>query len=229
MRKVLLFSMLLCLGSSGCDMPQDQRGTLERVRGGTMNVGIVDNPPWATMDNGAVTGVEAALVQDLARELKADIHWVKGNYLTLAEALKAQQIDLLIGGLTMDVPSSSQLGLSTVYARTSTAVAVPPGTAVPAKLEGLTIAARRGDPAAAELPSSVQRQWTENRRGSGLPVLAQDWEIAAWGYIPTGFQIKRHRHVVAVPPGENAFLRRLDRFLKDRGRAVLQILEKGDG
>src|SRR3712207_7643050 len=39
---------LLALVAAACDLPRDPEGTLQRVRGGTMRVGVVERRPWTT-------------------------------------------------------------------------------------------------------------------------------------------------------------------------------------
>ena len=204
-----------CAALFGCDMPADQRGTLERVRGGVVFVGVIENKPWASLSQGP-QGLEVALVEEFARELKAEIRWVGGGYPALWRGLRGGRVDLLIGGLTKDIPGSDKIGLSIAYLEDASIVAVPPGTDPPLQLAGETVAVRPGDPAAAELPASATIEWLETPRESALPVVARDWEVAAWGYQATKFTLQRDKHVLAVPPGENAFLRRLDRFLQTR-------------
>lgn len=37
----------------GCDWPRDAAGTLNEVRGGTLRVGVTDNPPWVVLQDDA--------------------------------------------------------------------------------------------------------------------------------------------------------------------------------
>src|SRR3712207_7170238 len=91
----ILLAVLLAL--SGCGFPGDPRGTLERVRGGEMRVGMVENPPWT---GGGPSGVEAELVDDFARELDAETVYVRGTTPELLEATKQGEVDILVGGFT---------------------------------------------------------------------------------------------------------------------------------
>lgn len=47
-------------------------------------------------------------------------------------------------------------------------------------------------------------------------------------YLTTGYG-RRAEHVVAVPPGENGWLVRLERFLFDRGERARELLRAGGG
>lgn len=225
MRWRLFLSGLLLLSVEACDLPTDQRGTLDRVQNSRIYVGVIENWPWATLRKKQAEGVEADLVKAFADTLNAKVEWIGGGFPALSRALEVGQIDLLIGGLTSRPPAKERLGLSTIYFRTTSRVATPPGARTTENLKAVTIAARPQDPAAAELPGNVSVRWTDDLRSSQLPILAQDWEIAAWGYMATRFVAAHTDHVIAVSPGENAFLRRLDLFLRDKKEVVPSILK----
>ena len=62
---------LVVFSSAGCGFPRDPMGTPERVREGTMHVGLVPNGPWTRMD-GRPSGVEVELVESFADDLGAE-------------------------------------------------------------------------------------------------------------------------------------------------------------
>ena len=41
-----------------------------------------------------------------------------------------------------------------------------------------------------------------------------DWQVPARGLVPTEVVLSRDEHVMAVPQGENAWIMRLERFLR---------------
>jgi hypothetical protein len=45
-----------------CDFPRDAEGTLARVRGGTMRVGVGEHTPWVRLTSQEPEGVEPALL-----------------------------------------------------------------------------------------------------------------------------------------------------------------------
>ena len=48
---------------TGCRFPVDTAGTLERVRDGTLRVGVIDSPPFAVVHaDQEPTGIEVELV-----------------------------------------------------------------------------------------------------------------------------------------------------------------------
>jgi polar amino acid transport system substrate-binding protein len=92
-----LMAVLLC----GCDFPRDPEGTLDRVRGGVMRVGVTPADPWVALhESGDPTGVEVELVRRFAETLDARVEWVEGSETDLMEALHGRQLDLVIAGLT---------------------------------------------------------------------------------------------------------------------------------
>src|SRR5437764_14048952 len=79
---------------ASCDLPRDADGTLRRIRGGTVRVGVVVDTPWVTDSAGGFGGVEAGLVRSLARSLEADIVWTRGQQSDLLETLHRRQLDI---------------------------------------------------------------------------------------------------------------------------------------
>jgi hypothetical protein len=48
--------------TASCDLPRDANGTLSRVRGGVLRVGVSLNGPWTMRSDNRVTGSEVLLV-----------------------------------------------------------------------------------------------------------------------------------------------------------------------
>jgi polar amino acid transport system substrate-binding protein len=213
-----MVAVALGLAVGGCErVPRDPEGTLERARGGTIRVGIAANPPWTRPGPDRTGGIEARLVEDFARSLNARVAWVSGGESDLLRALESFQLDIVIGGLTDDTKWDRRVGLTRPYVRTKTLVGEAPGAASVTDLTGKEVAVRQGDPAARTLESKGAKPlisvdpWTNTKL-----VAAQGWQLLARGYAATRFILEEHRHVMAVPPGENAFLLHLERFLKSR-------------
>jgi polar amino acid transport system substrate-binding protein len=102
----------LILSSVACGLPRDSDGTLDRVRGGSMRVGVVVDTPWTTDSAGGVGGIEAALVRSLASGLSARIDWVRGQEGQLLSSLEKRDIDLVIGGLNAASPWSRKVAFT---------------------------------------------------------------------------------------------------------------------
>jgi hypothetical protein len=138
---------LVAFSLAGCEFLRDPMGTLDRVRGGQMRVGVVANEPWTRLD-GRPSGVEVEL----------------------------EEID-------------------------ATAAHLKEEGAVPVPVEEL---------------ARVE-----------MPVAAHGWQLRAWGFEPTGVELPEEGHVMAVPPGENGWLVRLERFLgehRDEAEDLLSLI-----
>ena len=130
--------LLAVLATAACNLPRDPDGTLDRVRGGTMRVGMVVDTPWVTDSAEGAGGIERTIVNDLARELGAKVEWHKGTAEHLLEALHDRDLDLVIGGFTASSPWKQQVAMTKPYYTDTTmvrgkrkeephAVAVAPG------------------------------------------------------------------------------------------------------
>jgi len=110
--------MVLALATaSACNLPRDADGTLKRVAGGPMRVGVVVHPPWVTDANGQIGGVEAVLVQRIADNVGArSVEWVRAPESTLVESLKQRQLDVVVGGLTADLPWTTEIAFTRPFA-----------------------------------------------------------------------------------------------------------------
>lgn len=218
--------ILLCLAAAACD-PKDADGTLERVRGGTLRVGMVVDTPWVTDSAGAAGGVEGALVADLARRLHARPEWVRAPEGDLMNALKSRELDLVIGGLAAKTPYAKEVGLTRPFYTDTVAIGATAGSPADV-LKGRYVAVKAGDPAAAYVrkegatPVNVPDLKTAPQ---GL-MAAPTWQLEALALRRTGVTLHQGKHVIAVAPGENAFLLEVDRFLIDHKAAVPAMLRR---
>ena len=118
----LLAALLLAGLAAGCSatIPTDPDGTLERVRGGVLRVGVSPNPPWTivTSEEAPPEGTEAVLVQEFADSLGADVEWTVGGEEALVGELERGQLDLVVGGLTARSPWSQKAALTYRYTET---------------------------------------------------------------------------------------------------------------
>ncbi|HEX5857802.1 MAG TPA: hypothetical protein VFY91_06825, partial [Microbacterium sp.] len=95
----LAASALLLTGCTA-SIPSDPQGTLERVTGGILNVGVAPNGDFTIVTGGAVSGSEAVLVEAFAESIDADIEWTPASEEALVRGLERGDLDLVIGGLT---------------------------------------------------------------------------------------------------------------------------------
>jgi polar amino acid transport system substrate-binding protein len=216
---------VLLLGVTACDLPRDAAGTSDRVRRGTMRVGIVADTPWVTDSAGTVGGIEGNFVAELGRELNARIEWVRRPEAELLLALSRRELDLVIGGLSDALPWKQQVAFTRPYYTDTVVVGVRAGAAPLRRLDGQTIAVEAGDPVAAQLhkKGAVPVEVSDLKEARG-PIVAPTWQLASLGRASTGIVLHEDRHVLAAPRGENAWLVRVERLLHERQSAVPVLL-----
>jgi ABC-type amino acid transport substrate-binding protein len=149
-RPLVVLTLLL----AACGIPRDPDGTLQRVEGSHMRVGIAEHPPWTSLGE-EPSGIEVELVEEFARELNAEIQWVEGAETEVQEQMELGRLDLVIAGLHADSPWSSKVS-----------------------------------------------------------------------FIQPYFTVGADEHVMAVPHGENAWIVRLERFLRSRHGEIGELLEE---
>src|SRR5690606_36158051 len=97
----------------GITVPADPEGTLDRVSGGELGVGVTERPPWVDLpESGDPTGVETDLVREFADELDADIRWIQGSEQKLIGDLEHGKVDLVISGIPENTPWSERAGMT---------------------------------------------------------------------------------------------------------------------
>lgn len=101
----------------GCELsiPSDPDGTLQRVTGGELRVGLSPNPPWTvlpTSEGAPPSGREVELVLQVAEELDTQVRWTVGGEEALMGGLERDELDLVIGGLTEKSPWTTHAALT---------------------------------------------------------------------------------------------------------------------
>lgn len=103
-------------------IPGDPDGTLERVQGGVLRVGVTEHAPWVELQEGAEPmGTEPELVRAFAERIGAEVTWTPGSEAALATALEDGDLDMLIGGILDDTPWVQSGAVTRPYAEVSTA------------------------------------------------------------------------------------------------------------
>ena len=121
-RNALVVVYLLALtgaltAACGGPFPRDTDGSLDRITGGVLRVGVSENPPWTEVyDDGRVAGREVDLVRGFATEHGADVEWIPGAESELVMAMVRGDLDVVVGGLTSDTPWESEVALTRPYA-----------------------------------------------------------------------------------------------------------------
>lgn len=203
---------------AACGMPKDPKDTAKRVeQTGVLRVGVAENPPWSGMAGTQATGIEADLVRRFADRIHARIEWVPGGESDLLEDLENFQLDLAIGGFRKNTPWSKKIGLTRPYLKSEVVVGAAPDAPRPDRLKGLSVAVRRGDPAAGWLLEKGARPVPVDGLKTGQQFAAvEDWQLAGLGLRDTGIHLRGVDHVLAAPPGENGWILRIERFLKSQ-------------
>jgi ABC-type amino acid transport substrate-binding protein len=124
-------SLLAFFLVAACGLPKDADGALDKIRNGTLRVGIAQNPPWVVVTGAEVSGIEPQLVADLARQLNSRVKNVYGSETLLLEGLHRRELDVVIGGFTADSPWKRDVALTKPYHedrnKRQHVLALPPG------------------------------------------------------------------------------------------------------
>lgn len=230
-RAVRLLLLAVFVLGGGCGMPRDPEDTLERVRGGTLRVGVVERAPFTRVEGQTPSGPEVELVQEFARTLEATVEWTVGTEAEVMEALKHRELDLAIGGIRADTPYGAHVALSRPYLRSRLLVGAPSGQSPPSELKGQHVAVEKGAAAIAllEKEGAVPEPTPQLDAAPGLRV-GWDWQLEAWGYTPGEATLKKEQVLVVAAPGENGWLRRIDLFLhEDQARLRERLVQAAGG
>jgi polar amino acid transport system substrate-binding protein len=236
-RRAPRLAAALALAAAGvsCGLPRDPEGTLDRVSGGTMRVGITDSDPWALYEEGEAEGVEVRILEGFADEVDADIEWVPGAEADLMSALEQRELDVVVGGLTSTNPWSAKVALTHPYLTTSVVVAVPSGSGIPEDIAGMNVAVERGTEQAGilektdaevvlveDVVAAVEDESVADAEAFAL----ENWLVDDLDLEDTGVTMIETDHVMAAPLGENAWLVRLERYLLTHEDDIKSILEE---
>ncbi len=114
-------ALVLVLALTGCagHYPADPHGTLERVTGSVLRVGVSHHEPFASVKGPVPSGREVQLVQQYATTLDAEVAWTADGEEELVDQLEHGQLDMMIGGLTDRTPWKKKVGLTRPYTQTT--------------------------------------------------------------------------------------------------------------
>ncbi|HYF28195.1 MAG TPA: transporter substrate-binding domain-containing protein [Baekduia sp.] len=232
MLHVACAAVALALAVAGCQFPADVDGTLDRVRGGTLRVGVTHAPPFVVVrDDREPGGVEARLVERFAARLDADVEWVRGSEAELMGALHGRQLDIVIAGLTRHSPWQREVTLTRPYLTTQWVIAAPDertADALSEDLEGQVVAVEAHSEIAAKLAEDTDAEVrpVDDIGAASGPKAVPDYLLDDLGLVRTDAELDEHEHAMAVPMGENAFLVELERFLLDSEHEAGRLLER---
>ena len=145
MFRVTVVLLLMAVAATGCQYPRDPDGTLNRVDGGVMRVGVTEADPWVLFEGDRpVGGAEVELARRFARNVGARIEWVQGSEAELVDAAKEGQVDLILGGLTNKSRWKKDVAFTRPYVETRAVVGIPAGESFPDDFAGVPVAAELG-------------------------------------------------------------------------------------
>ena len=227
--RALALGLAALFAASGCDIPRDPEGTLQRVRGGTIRVGVAEHDPWVVIDaTGEPTdGVEVDLVEEFAASIDADIEWIDDETEELIAGLHTHSLDLVIAGLNSKSPFSKDATFTHPYITTFTTIGIPLQTDVDVDLTGTEVAVEAGS----ELEGLVRKldvvvEVVDDVTMVEGAVVIDNWLLDDLGLKASDVRITETDHVMAVPHGENAWLTALERFLLANGDRARELLEE---
>lgn len=211
--------LTLCTFLVACDdmrFPRDPEKTLETVLAeGRMTVAVADSPPWVTTGGeGPPQGAEVDVVQAFADELGVAIEWRRLDAFAALEALERGDIDLAIGGFDRKaVTPVAGAAPSYAYYKEAFVIGARTDVANPVELEERQVFVPRDLPLAELVRNEggiPVEEWSDEVDLTAVP----RWLLAAQELRITEYTLHRAQHVIAVRQGENAWLMRLERFLR---------------
>lgn len=224
----LVVAALLTASLVGCDrIPSDPEGTLDRVRGGTMRVGISVSDPWTTRAGTGFGGVEVELIERFAESLRAEVEYFDGSEEELFAALLHHELDVVIGGLTSQNPHAAEAGMTHPYLTTALVVGWPEADDIPDDIAGREVAAERGTEAIGLLrkTDAVVVEVDEIADAPGAAAV-EDYLLDDLSLADTGIRLGEADHVMAVGVGENDFMTELERFLLARPDLIEDLIQR---
>ncbi len=123
--------LALALVLTGCSVPADPDGTMDRIQGDTLRAGASLEDGLVEAADGTVTGPLAELVEEFAHRHDADVDWTTGSEESLVTALEERRLDIVVGGITADTPWVDRVGATRGYPEIAEGrelvLLVPPG------------------------------------------------------------------------------------------------------
>jgi polar amino acid transport system substrate-binding protein len=220
--------VLVAIAATGCQYPRDPDGTLNRVEGGVMRVGVTEADPWVLLEGDRpVGGAEVELARRFARDVGARIEWVQGSEEELVDAAKEGQVDLILAGLTNKSRWKKDVAFTRPYVETRAVIGVPADDSFPDDFAGVPVAAELGSEEEGLLAQKTEARVvpvTELAARAGRPAAVPHYLLDDLELTDSGTELDEAKHVMAVKLGENAFLVRLERFLLNREDEIERLL-----
>lgn len=106
---------VLVLSGCGLQIPSDPDGTLERITGGQLRVGVASADASGLRGSGTASGEVGAAIEDFAVARDADIVWTAGGEEALVDQLEAGELDLAVGDMTDETPWGDRVSVTRGY------------------------------------------------------------------------------------------------------------------
>jgi polar amino acid transport system substrate-binding protein len=178
-----------------------------------MRVGVIEQPPFASLANGKPSGVETQMVRALAEQMHSNVIWVPGSAPDLLDAVANDQLEIVIGGVSASTPWIKRVAITNGFYTDRLVVAAPPGAGTLRNLDNRRVAVKIGDAAAAYVrdqggtPVFVRSL----DQATGL-VAAPEWQLPRLHRSSSGIVLRKLDHVWALPRGENGWLVQVEQF-----------------
>jgi len=210
---MILFSSFVFTVS--CDFPKDPDDSFEKSKNDRLMTGIIPGSPWITFENGIPSGIEAEIVNDFAARNNLQVQWVTGTEDALLSLLKERKLHIVAGGLIKDTPWKKEIGMTRVYRKEKIIVAYEDTLPEPAKIKDLPVCYNIERPFA---------EWIGKKGGIALfegdsmcrgYFAIYESEAEQQGLNPTSIVLHEEKHIIAVAPGENSLLFKLEKSIQD--------------
>ena len=203
----------------GCESyPNDPKNSLEEARGNTLRVGVIEAPPWIVIENGEVKGIEAEIVKGFAKQINAEVEWIKGTEEELMPLLETFELHLVVGGITSSSPWKRHVGLTGAYKKEKVFICNTTGDLLPEEIENREVGVKKGSAIGAYVKKKngipVFQKSLDDYKGL---VAVYEYELDQFNCQDSYLSIHTEKHVIALPRGENNLLMTLEEYLHEAG------------
>ncbi|MDQ1205569.1 transporter substrate-binding domain-containing protein [Microbacterium sp. SORGH_AS_0862] len=100
---------------TGCGVPADPDGSLDRITGGVLRAGASPSGDLVIVDGGEVSGVLPDVVEEFAAARDARVEWTIDSEEDLVDDLASGRLDVAVGGMTAQTPWAEQVSVTRAY------------------------------------------------------------------------------------------------------------------
>lgn len=111
----LSFFVILMLVAGCNDFPRDSKHSFDEAKTGELQVGLTENHPFVSQDNGHLSGAEIEIIEGFAREHNLKVRYTIDSESDLIEELEKYKLHLVAGGFKKSTIWSSKAGFSLPY------------------------------------------------------------------------------------------------------------------